>query len=356
MKRLIGILVLVCCASLFANPILAGPRISEIMWVDNQWQLELYNAYYDQWNLDGCYLYTAADTAWFNNGLYFPMDDYIVVQQCDLQSSFTIDITGTQLYIATPQSGCTSFCNFGTNCATQPPQPGESLSLVGDILESTLFVRDASPSIGQPNGTTNISGSFCGYVFDQYNDPLENVEISLAPTSGIATTDANGHFELQPYALRYDAHLQYYSLAMADTTISIDPDGVHTTDYVLFVPVHAQNQITPPKATINVYPNPFKPTATGRGAGTEISFTLNHEMADDLAIEIFNVKGQKIKTLEADLSSRPIRRQPENGGISYSLTWDGSDSAGRPVTSGVYYARLSMGKMHLAQTKMLLLR
>jgi hypothetical protein len=345
MKRLIGFLILVCYAALFANPILAGPRITELIWIDNQWQLELYNCYYDQWNLDGCYLHTTTDTAWFNNDISFPMDDYIVVQQCDLQSAFTIDPTGTELYINTPQGECTSFCMFGPLCATQPPEPGESLSLVGDVIESTLFVRDASPSMGQPNDDTNISGSFCGYVWDQYAEPLENVVISLAPTSATATTDANGYFELQPYALHYDVHLQYYSLAMADTTISIDPDGVHTAQYQLFVPVDAQNQVLPPQGSISVHPNPFNPN-------TEIRFQISDSRQREHAtIEIFNSKGQKVRKLEMRNEGLEMKRD-----LSYSLTWNGTNDAGNPVASGVYYARLAVGGMHLAQTKMLLLQ
>jgi flagellar hook assembly protein FlgD len=42
--------------------------------------------------------------------------------------------------------------------------------------------------------------------------------------------------------------------------------------------------------------------------------------------------------------------------LSYSLTWNGTNDAGNPVASGVYYARLAVGGMHLAQTKMLLLQ
>jgi hypothetical protein len=234
---------------------------------------------------------------------------------------------------------------FGPLCATQPPEPGESLSLVGDVIESTLFVRDASPSMGQPNDDTNISGSFCGYVWDQYAEPLENVVISLAPTSATATTDANGYFELQPYALHYDVHLQYYSLAMADTTISIDPDGVHTAQYQLFVPVDAQNQVLPPQGSISVHPNPFNPN-------TEIRFQISDSRQREHAtIEIFNSKGQKVRKLEMRNEGLEMKRD-----LSYSLTWNGTNDAGKPVASGVYYARLAVGGMHLAQTKMLLLQ
>jgi outer membrane protein assembly factor BamA len=73
-------------------------------------------------------------------------------------------------------------------------------------------------------------------------------------------------------------------------------------------------------------------------------------------IEIFNTKGQKVRELKADMSSRPIRQQPERGDISYSITWDGTDSANQPVSSGVYLYQLRVGKQTLAQNKMMLLK
>jgi hypothetical protein len=56
------------------------------------------------------------------------------------------------------------------------------------------------------------------------------------------------------------------------------------------------------------------------------------------------------------MSSRPIRQQPERGDISYSITWDGTDSANQPVSSGVYLYQLRVGKQTLAQNKMMLLK
>ncbi len=345
MKNLV--LVISLCllgGGLWANPILTGPRISELMWVDGAWQLELYNCYFDQNSLDGCYMSAAGDTAWFNTGILFLMDTYLLVQQSDLQETFTIDPTGTEINIYKDGGEWSGYCAFGPGTCTEPPLSGESLSCVGDITESFLFVRDASPSMGQPNDNTNNRGVFSGWVHDQDGNPLENVVVSLSPTSLTATTDATGTFTLQPYALQYDVHLQYYSLAMADTTISIAPDSQNSVEYQLFVPVGAHVQITPPQVSISVHPNPFNPS-------TEIMFNLTANDAEDAKIEIFNARGRKVRELGIDLSSRTELRD-----LSCSVTWDGTDAAGSPVASGIYFARLVSGGMHLAQAKMLLLQ
>jgi flagellar hook assembly protein FlgD len=73
-------------------------------------------------------------------------------------------------------------------------------------------------------------------------------------------------------------------------------------------------------------------------------------------IEIFNIRGQKVKELKADMSSRPIRQLPERGEISYSTTWDGCDSNGAPVAGGVYLYQLKADGKALGQNKMLLLK
>ena len=72
------------------------------------------------------------------------------------------------------------------------------------------------------------------------------------------------------------------------------------------------------------YPNPFNAT-------TDIRFITPYE--GDVKIEIFNIKGQLIKTL-VDGYIKP--------GI-YSKTWDGSNNSGNEVSSGVYFCKLTAG-------------
>jgi beta-glucanase (GH16 family) len=69
------------------------------------------------------------------------------------------------------------------------------------------------------------------------------------------------------------------------------------------------------------YPNPFNPVTT-------IGFTLPE--ASEASLEIFNVRGQKVKSLFSGLKSAGEHR----------VQWNGTDSANRPVSSGLYYYRL----------------
>jgi hypothetical protein len=96
--------------------------------------------------------------------------------------------------------------------------------------------------------------------------------------------------------------------------------------------------VSPPAVTLSNYPNPFNPS-------TEIRFQLSDaSQLDHAQIEIFNVKGQKVRKLE-------MKRD-----LSCSITWDGTDSTNQPVASGMYLYQLRAGNQTLAQKKMMLLK
>ena len=70
------------------------------------------------------------------------------------------------------------------------------------------------------------------------------------------------------------------------------------------------------------FPNPFNPT-------TNINFSLKN--ASNVQIDIFNLKGQRVKTLIS---------QTINAG-EHSITWNGNDDSNSPVSSGIYYYKIS---------------
>lgn len=70
------------------------------------------------------------------------------------------------------------------------------------------------------------------------------------------------------------------------------------------------------------YPNPFNPS-------TKMKFDIRVSAETELAI--YNVLGQKVATLENDLLAPG----------TYSAVWNGTTDNGTPVTSGIYYARMT---------------
>lgn len=84
------------------------------------------------------------------------------------------------------------------------------------------------------------------------------------------------------------------------------------------------------------YPNPFNPNTT-------IKFEL--AKTENVSLDIFNVKGQKVKTLV-----NGVRNQGQ-----HSITWDGKDNNGKSATSGMYFYKLTNGKETMTK-KMVLIK
>jgi len=86
-------------------------------------------------------------------------------------------------------------------------------------------------------------------------------------------------------------------------------------------------------------PNPFNPS-------TRIRFSIPVDMASEpVRLRIMNVRGQTVRMLVDGIM----------GAGTHTVTWNGTDTAGREVATGIYLYRLEVGKTVLVR-KMLLLR
>jgi hypothetical protein len=73
------------------------------------------------------------------------------------------------------------------------------------------------------------------------------------------------------------------------------------------------------------FPNPFNPSTT-------ISFALPR--AADVSLAVYNILGSKIRTLVSD-------HLPAGDHV---VSWDGTDTKGKAVASGVYFCRIVAGE------------
>jgi hypothetical protein len=85
------------------------------------------------------------------------------------------------------------------------------------------------------------------------------------------------------------------------------------------------------------YPNPFNPETT-------IDFTI--QIDSRIELSIYNIKGQKVKTLVQDEITRG----------THSINWNGDDEKGNPISSGIYYYKLNVNGKTEAVHKCLLLK
>ncbi len=94
-----------------------------------------------------------------------------------------------------------------------------------------------------------------------------------------------------------------------------------------------------PKASIELSqnaPNPFNPSTT-------IRFSL--PASEHVGLAIYSASGALVRMLVDETRDRG----------AHDVTWDGRDSAGSPVGSGVYFYRLTAGKFSDSR-KMVLLK
>ena len=84
------------------------------------------------------------------------------------------------------------------------------------------------------------------------------------------------------------------------------------------------------------YPNPFNPE-------TNISFNLAE--TGSVQLDIYNIKGQKIKTLASGIY--------EKG--THTLHWSGTDDVGKSVASGLYFYKMKSGR-YTSTKKMILMK
>jgi len=118
------------------------------------------------------------------------------------------------------------------------------------------------------------------------------------------------------------------------TDIRLDPpeqgilNGIENDDEIASIPESIE--------LLQNYPNPFNPVTT-------IQYILPKN--EHIVLEVYNIAGEKINTLINE-------NQPQG---SYDVKWDGRNSKGKLVSSGVYFYRIKSGKF-IKSRKMVLLR
>jgi len=143
--------------------------------------------------------------------------------------------------------------------------------------------------------------------------------------------DANFNWQTVPHSdLNTDANTVTISDAAVRTFYTLQASATTSVD------TEDNNSVPELFALLPNYPNPFNPETTVR-------YTLQKDLFVQLTI--YDIKGRRVKKL---FSGKQVRGE-------HALTWDGTNSIGRPVASGTYLIRLESNDMYIAR-KMTLLR
>ena len=190
---------------------------------------------------------------------------------------------------------------------------------IGKLLQSVAFADDV---VVVDSGSTDAT-----------------VEICEAAGVRVIHQDWRGYVEQKQFAL--EAANGEWILNISDG--SAGNDGVLRawgftllTDIMLDADDEDRNGLPSDYHLSQCYPNPFNPE-------TIIDYTLPRR--SNVTIEIFNILGQKVKTLIDDI--KPAGE--------YQVTWNGTDSNNQKVSTGLYFYRFQAGEI-IDTRKMLLLK
>ncbi|MFH1685905.1 MAG: FlgD immunoglobulin-like domain containing protein [bacterium] len=151
-------------------------------------------------------------------------------------------------------------------------------------------------------------------------------EINLEDPGAIEQLEALG-LNVQTLVKGDSTVMQMVMIAQCDSAFDTDGDGSAKV---------GQDAVPEDFSLAQNYPNPFNPNTT-------IEFTL--AAAGHTSLDIYNIQGQKVKTLVDDVMTAG----------EHTVEWNATDESGSRVASGVYFYRLTAGDYTLSK-KMTLLK
>ncbi len=173
---------------------------------------------------------------------------------------------------------------------------------------------------------TNITGNPLFLGGDDVHDPLYYSLSAASPCINAGTPDT-ADLNLPPYDLagnwriwdgRIDMGCYEYG---SEPWVSVDDPTIPPT----------------PSISMKAYPNPFK---------VFTNIKVNMEKAQSASITIYNIKGQRVKTIALD---------PHKGGEQHTY-WDGRDADNRQCSSGLYLINLQVNGRNVGSKKVTLVR
>jgi hypothetical protein len=201
---------------------------------------------------------------------------------------------------------------------------------------------DNSATIGIQNSTRTIALPIAydqTYVHNNLAVLIKAGWLSADPRSGTVGPGNNSNVTITFDATTLDEGTYNGSLVVTgyDMNHMVDEITVPVTFHVGITGIEENVTELPTEFALHQnYPNPFNPS-------TELKFDLPANSR--VKLEIFNVLGQKVVTVLDEDMEAGYR----------SVTWNGNDSNGRQVASGVYFYKLTAGD-HVFTKKMMMLK
>ncbi len=204
----------------------------------------------------------------------------------------------------------------------------EAVPEIAIIISADHGATWSEPIFLNANDTPELADQIPCYVY-----PGDKIEI-ISNTPGnfhgkihLFYFDDNdfGSYTLLGTGLNNGGELMYAALDIEFDAVWIDPGSSTDDNEIPVVGFLAQN-----------YPNPFNPATT-------IKYEIKE--AGNVAIEVFNIKGQKVATLVNEYHTAN----------NYSTVWNGTNDNNESVSSGIYFYEMNIGD-YTSVKKMILMK
>ncbi|NOZ60597.1 MAG: T9SS type A sorting domain-containing protein [Calditrichaeota bacterium] len=211
------------------------------------------------------------------------------------------------------EPGALRWCFYGANVLGDPALA----AWTGEIRD---FENIALPAVISDNFAvrTNVPGATVALSIDSVLIAAAHSDSSGTAFFTIDSLEITSPVTVAITAQNYKPYV---------TKINFDPNPSDVDDQLA--------QTTKKFELKNAYPNPFNPTTTIEFSTTKTGF---------VELAIYNIRGQKIRTLISQTISAGSHRQ----------IWDGKDDFGRPVPGGVYLYRISSAEGNKTKSCVLL--
>jgi len=232
-------------------------------------------------------------------------------------------------------SGLSNIASGQTSDDQTPPAAIDDLQASTGDEEGQLNLTWTAPGDDGTEGYVSAYEiRYSGEVITE--DNFEQAELWLSPPTPLAGGSQQSLIlsNLEPGEIYYAGIRSYDDVLNASHLSNID-SGEAMVELVLDVDDNSEELPDEFNMAQN-YPNPFNPT-------TEIEYSV--PSPSFVTITIFNVQGQKTKTIIAENKSAG----------NYNVQWAGTDDYNHQVASGVYFYRMQAGDFSESK-KMVLLK
>jgi hypothetical protein len=240
------------------------------------------------------------------------------------------------------------------------PISGYSIMRVGyqySLNGMTIDCLTKYPSLGVANDTLNLSGILKGHVYDSNNKPVTKLKLFPAQSYFVLETplviDSNGAYSTSIFPTICSPTkliVRFVDFIGSSDSVQIEPFGLNDIhpDTVVLQDIHLKDDryvatsVNNKLSTINNeliimnYPNPFN---LSTNFFVKVPDKLKNKAGE---ITIVNIAGQLIRNISLKESQL--------------ATWDGKDSGGTIMPSGVYFYRLAINKQVMKTGSMILLK